>query len=403
MSARTLVLWIGDHHGAVLDQAAGDVVSTVAMRLPNAARNGGAVRKARRELGLGVSFDTEAWRNQCRPDHLLRRHPFRTLGYDVRDLFGLQRLDMDTPMRDSVVSAYADAHLNGQLAYDPTIFQSPGHVIASDTGLDNEIALAEATLDTVNRRGLREPNEGDMHRRHRAVFATLCVRPEELDTEQIRKLVDRYTRLPVDGYWVWAIGFEPSGIRAEQMLRLVLALQENSGRPACPGGLKHLWQGALARGAAAAISGPDRGAVEFQPEQAPPPERKPDEDEGRQIHTYHGAILGCFGFDKRGEEARTVTFQRNLCGCGAHPSAQPPRGRKQTTAHNQWWRLYEARRVCVGSAATASRALAERLPQVADERDAVGIKSRLPVGWRRCVEPWVEAPIGWGAADGRAA
>jgi hypothetical protein len=71
MTGRSLVPWIGDHHGALLDQSGSDVVGTVAMRLPNAARNTGALRKARKTLGLGVSLDTEPWRNQCRPDHVL--------------------------------------------------------------------------------------------------------------------------------------------------------------------------------------------------------------------------------------------------------------------------------------------------------------------------------------------
>lgn len=405
MDARSLVLWIGDHHGSILDEPGTDVVGSVAMRLANAPRNTAALRRARRTLGLGVSLDTECWRNQCRPDHRLRRAPFRTLGYDVRDLFDRDRVDIDKRLTEAQITEYATAILDGQVRADPTIFQCGGHVTSTKQGTENEIRLAEATLDLVDARALREPADGDKHKLRRALFATICVHPRDLTPTHIKAIVERYVRLPVDGYWIWAIGFEPSGVQAEAMLRLTLALQENSGRPACPGGLRHLWQAALARGAAAAIAGPDRGAVPFEPEEPPPPPRDPeDEDEGkRRMHTYHGAVLGCFGFDEDGDEACLNTFRRNPCGCGRHDRALPPKGRKETTAHNQAWRLDEARGACVGSAAQASGRLGLRLPLAASERSVVGVKGRLPVGWHRAAQGSAEAPVGWGAADGRVA
>jgi hypothetical protein len=408
MSARSLVLWIGDHHGLMLEQPGTDVVGTVGMRLANAGRNTAALRKARRTLGLGVSLDTEPWRNQCRSDHVLRGFRFRALGYDVRNLFGDARLRIDRPLGPTRIADYARAHIDAQLAWDPTILQTPGHVFSTNTGLENDIALAEATLDIVGRRALREPADGDPHGRPRAVFASLCVRPQHLTDEGIRSLVARYVQLEVDGYWVWALGFTPSGRQTELLLRLVLALQENSGRPACPGGIGHLWEAALSRGAAAAIAGPDRASLSFNPDEAPPadPDRgdeDEDEEDGRRIHTYHGSILGSFAFNARGDAVRARTFKRNVCDCGAHARDVPPQGRRETTAHNQWWRLLEARRVCVGTAREASGALATRLPVVAQERRSVGIKAPLQVGWRRSVAEWDEAPIGWGAASGRAA
>lgn len=86
MAGRSLVQWIGHHHGSVLDEPGRDVIGCVAMRLDTIASNARALDRARRELGLGVAVDTEAWRNQCRPDHLLRRPLFRGLGYDARDI-----------------------------------------------------------------------------------------------------------------------------------------------------------------------------------------------------------------------------------------------------------------------------------------------------------------------------
>src|SRR4051794_34893686 len=47
LRGRSLVLWIGDHHGGVLDDPGLDVAGTVAMSLSNVARNRGALRRAR--------------------------------------------------------------------------------------------------------------------------------------------------------------------------------------------------------------------------------------------------------------------------------------------------------------------------------------------------------------------
>lgn len=408
MSARSLVLWIGDHHGPVLAQPSRDIVGTIAMRLPHAPRNRKTLRKARQDLGLGVALDTEAWRNQCRADHMLRAPAFRQRGFDVRDVFGRPRLDIDRPLTPGQISEYADAHLQAQEPFDPTIFQCPGHVPAGLVALENDLALAQATLDLVERRALREPHESDGYELRRSVFATVCVRPGQLDTEWIRTLVERYVTLNVDGFWIWPLNLQPSGVQTERVLALALALQENSGLPAVPGAIMNLWQAALARGAAAAVAGPDRGSLAFAPDDAPPPPPpEPDDDkeeeDGRQIATYHGAILSAFGFDKRGERARTRVFQRNPCPCGFHAAGAPPKGRVEVSAHNQWWRLLEARRACVGASAVASRRLESRFGRAREERLAAGIKSGLAVGWHRSLEPWERMPVGWGAADGRAA
>lgn len=405
MYARSLVQCLGDHQGPVLGQPARDVVGAVAMRLSHAQRNRSALRKARLELGIGVALDPECWRNQYRSDHPLRGDAFRGGGFDVRDMFGRPRLDIDQPLTHRQIEEYAAANLDGQLRFDPTIFQCPGHVPSSLLALENDFALAEATLDLVRHRALREPREDDQHERRRSVFATVCVRSGQLNPGLIREIVKRYAALQVDGFWVWVFDFQPSGIRAEMAVQLTLALQQNSGRPAAPGGLMTLWQAALARGAAAALTGQDRGSLLFTPEQLPPSSEPKDDEkkDGRQIPTYHGAILSYFGFDARGERARGRTFHRNHCGCGFHLEGVPPRGRTEVTGHNQWWRLFEARRACLGSAAEASQYLQGRFPGVRAERLAAGIKSDLKPGWRRSLQAWDRIPVGWGAADGRAA
>jgi hypothetical protein len=403
MDARSLRLWIGDHHGALLDQPSDDVVGSVGIRLANAARNLKTIQRARRELGLGVELEVEAWRNQARDDHRLRRQPFSSLGYDVRDVLGRPRLAIDDRrLTDSQVSDYATAVVDAQVRVEPTIFQTPGHLVAGPIGLTNDIMLAHAVLDLADRRALREPAAGDVHNRPRAVFASINVRVPLLTPERIRALVNAYSPLDVDGFSLAGFDFAASGVRTELFFRLALALQENSGNPVDLAGVGHLWQAATARGIAAANAGPDRGQLLFQADEAPPKPRNPDdEDEGkRQVPIYRCSILGCFAVGQRGDDARRDSFRRSPCQCGFHQPELPPVGRREAIAHNHSERLEDARDACQSSAAMASARLASRLPAARTERVAVGIKGLLPVGWARATSPWPGLDIGWGAAEG---
>ena len=151
----------------------------------------------------------------------------------------------------------------------PDDFQCPGHLPSGVVALNNDVALAEATLDLVDGRALREARAGDKHERRRSVFATVCVRSGDLSAESTRAIVERYVTLDVDGFWVLPFGYQPSGRQTERVLALTLALQENSGLPAVPGAMRNLWQAALARGAAAAVAGPERAALAVDLDEAP--------------------------------------------------------------------------------------------------------------------------------------
>jgi hypothetical protein len=112
----------------------------------------------------------------------------------------------------------------------------------------NDIRLAKATIELVNRRALREPADGDKHERSQALYATIRVRSSELSPERIRDIAHSYALLDVDGYWIWAVDFEAYVLRAERMLGLVVALQEASGgnaptRPSMNGRSLVLWIG----------------------------------------------------------------------------------------------------------------------------------------------------------------
>jgi hypothetical protein len=78
----SLVLWLGDGRGAMLDGLDRSVVGALAASLSQAARNVSALRRARRELGLGQIFDLECWRLQLDVGHPLRGAAWEALGMD---------------------------------------------------------------------------------------------------------------------------------------------------------------------------------------------------------------------------------------------------------------------------------------------------------------------------------
>lgn len=79
LSARSLVLWLGDGGRVALEEVDRRAVGCVAMRLAHASRNATALASARTKE-LGRMFDGEAWRTQLDPGHPLRGPTFRALG-----------------------------------------------------------------------------------------------------------------------------------------------------------------------------------------------------------------------------------------------------------------------------------------------------------------------------------
>jgi hypothetical protein len=257
---------------------------------------------------------------------------------------------------------------------DPTIFTTPAHYLpASQTGVgrENDLALAQACADVFAARQLSEPLSSDAHGHRRRLFATLMVDAGQLNRSEVDWLIESYAELTgVDGYLLWAVRFNKGLGQAQLLHRFAQGLQSRTVRPVVAGGLWHFHVSALARGLAATCVGP--GRLEYP--KMPPPETEDAGDatdgdrHGRALHTYHGAILGCFGLRTIDEARRRRAFMRFPCPCGAHPASSPPKTRAELVAHNRFWLLQESRDAISGTTGEATARLTARLPVAREAR-----------------------------------
>lgn len=113
------------------------------------------------------------------------------------------------------------------------------------------------------------------------------------------------------------------------------------------------------------------------------PEREDDEEErGLGIFVYHPAVLGNVGaFTDEGERARSALFGSAPCLCGHHPASRPPRGKRQTVAHNSWAVSRDALAFSIPEVALAEQQLDQRVQQAARQRILLGL-SGVKTGFR---------------------
>jgi hypothetical protein len=372
-----LVLWIGDHHGKLLQKLDRAVVGTIAAPLSYRFRNTTALRRARRELGLGVMYELEAWRLQLPVGHRLRGEAWRDLGMDTGKVYLPDRIRLTT----DAATRHADRALSAQVPADPTIFTTPGHHLPDSQigqGRANELLVIEAACERFQQRRLRNPAPDDPLRRVRQLYASVLVDASRLEDGDVAPLVGAYAGLGVDGFVVWAVNFNKGLRQAALLLDLTLGLERRSGKPVVGGGLSHWHLGALAFGLAATCTGPQRRDLLLPP--ADPPAPAPGEEaKGRAIHTYHGAVLGCFALDEAGRAKRDRAFMRAPCDCGHHPRREAP-AREKIDDHNCVWLMSDARDMLRGSRAEAVSRLSGRAVDARATREAIGM-TRLNACW----------------------
>ncbi|MGI8801042.1 MAG: hypothetical protein ACR2KV_02555 [Solirubrobacteraceae bacterium] len=401
MDARSLVYWLGDRNrrqllGAVDRQ----VVGTVALRLPDAARSGPTIHEALSQYGLGVTLDGEAWRNQLPVGHPLRDHRWRALGYDAtgRSRNPNRRLATPDERHDLVIP-----YLQAQLAGRATTLISPGHYSREPVGTArrNDLAMAADCAERMGRLGLRRAR-GTTPRR--ALLANLTIDSTALNPAVIRWLVGAYTELLADddgpdGVWVWISNFNTSTVRFDQMRDLGLQLQENTAKPVVVGGLGHLWAAALTNGLAGVCAGPGRSTLNLLPREPKPvdPDSDNKDEIRRRTHVFHGAVIHSFAHSERGRTREAQSFRRFGCRCGHHPENEPPQGEHDRVLHNAWEAMQAARRAASLSPQIATDRLNDRLARVERRREQIGLKP-LPPAWRRAAGAR-ERP---GQAQGRA-
>lgn len=370
MTRQSLVLWLGDHKGRLLDGLDREVVGAVGVSLAQLPRNIKAHRRARRELGLGVLCDVEGWRRQLPPEH-----PGR-LAWD-----GTTRVYRPTArlLSSAAAAAVAEAALEAQQRAHPTVFTTPGHYVQDSddrVSRQNDLAIAEASVATFADGSLHEPEAGDRFHLRRHLYATVLVDAQRLTPASARWLVDAYAGLPVNGILLWAVNFNEGKRQALLLLDLAEALEAGTGRPVIAAGLWHWHVNALARGLAATCTGPQRLKLSLLPPMPPDVEPAADDEDaespGRATHIYHRPILGCFGLRKVDQLKAQLAFRRHPCPCGHHDEATPPSGGRERVAHNEWALMQDAR-VAFGDSDMGRLGRAVRI--AAAEREALRMSS----------------------------
>lgn len=348
---------------AGVDRAA---VGTIALPQRLAAERAGLVAEARRERGMGLLLDGEAWRAQLEPGHPLRTAP----GFEELDwVDGAAHVPEDWSPREC--DDFAAAYVEQQAAH-ATLLTTPAHDAAEPLGAlrRTELEIAAACADHVRGCALREPAADDPHRVRRDLYAGLRVRADQLDDHVRGWLTGAYASIDVDGYLLGAADFTASEPETARLLALALALQEATGRPVLLAGVGDLWQAALVRGVAATVVGERSRLAGAEPGQAG------GDLAGDATPIYHGAILGTAA----GEVARRRLFMRHACDCGAHPEGAAPEGAAAIAVHDQWWTMREARQLCGASPDRASLLLSLRVAAAAQHRERLDLPP-LRRGW----------------------
>jgi hypothetical protein len=343
------------------------------------ARNSGFVTVVRRDQGLALLLDGEAWKAQLDPGH-----PLRTTGFQ-----GLRWVDpaqRHQPERwtSTFCEDFAEIYVDEQ-AGDATLLTTPAHDDVEQAGAvrRRDLELAAMCADHVRGKALREPATGDAHRIRRQLFATVLLRAGLVSDNGLRWLIDAYASIDVDGYVLWAVNFTGTLPQIERVLAMADGLSAATGRPVVVAGVGRLWQLALSHGVAAAIFG-QKTALTWPPDALDPSPITADEqnqDDGRGVAVYHGAILSAIRIGEPGDVDRRRLFIRHECGCGHHREGTPPQGQREILAHNIWWTMREARQACLPSVDRSGLALALRAVAAVRNRERLGLKP-LKSGWR---------------------
>jgi hypothetical protein len=369
LGRRSLVLWTGTGSGLDAARLERDAVGAVALPLRHAPSEAALVARAR-DAGLGVVLPGQAWLNQLAPER-------RGAGFDALPYAQPRALRVEHErMSPAALADYADAFLDAQLAAGATLACTPAHVFGQELGAGRaqDLALAAAAIAVWRERQAWRPPPQQPGGEPRELHACLAVKGEHL-AAAAPALVERYAALEVDGFWLTIVNGDGSAPQLAGAAELALGLQEASGRPVTVSGAGAPHLALLASGVAATCAGPLAAGPVFPP-------RAADADGVVRIAApvFHPAILGTVEPGAAGEEARTALFATEPCRCGAHRSFEPPRGRRETAAHNRWCLLAEVRDATRLAPPLDEARLAARITRAARTRRRLGL-SELPTGW----------------------
>lgn len=380
---RSLIAWPGYRSGLAISSLDRQIVGAIAKPLAHAAHDSAFVADAL-TAGMGVVLPTQGWRNQLPLDHPKRTGAFSALKIHRPRL--LLRPDEDR-MRAAFAERYAADDLGGQLEAGATIATTPGHVLEIEgrDGRQNELLFARLAAKEFEGRRAFSPAPGQTGRRE--LYATIIVQGRHAAAPRIIDwLVAAYADLEgVDGYWIVAVNTNQSGKQLAGYARLALRLGKLTERPSVTSCVGDAHLAMLASGVAATCAGLHGMSFRHPPQELP--ERDEDEEEtGLGVHTYHPAVLGNAGqLGAEGDAIRTALFLNRPCPCGHHPAAEPPRGKRQIVAHNNWAIQADARAFALPEVAVAEVRLAARVERAKRDRQILQM-SRLRPGFRAIPE-----------------
>jgi hypothetical protein len=379
LARRSLVAWPGYHSGLAVDQLDRSVIGAIAKPLPHAVQDPRPVAQALR-LGMGVVLPGQAWRNQLPLDHAKRTGMFSALSHHRP---GRQLDPDDKRFSATFAETYAADHLAAELGAGATILTTPGHVLTREgsSGRENDLLLARLAADEFTARRAAAPAPGRPAAMRREIYATIVLQGVHARERAIVDwLINAYAALDgISGYWIIAANCNGSGVQVAGYARLALALQAVTQRPAVVSCVGDAHLALLASGVAATCAGVHGMSFTFPPAELP--ERKHDDDDepGLGIFVYHRAVLGNVGsFTAEGERARIALFGRAPCRCGHHPANRPPRGKRQTVAHNSWAVSRDALAFSVPEVLVAERQLDQRVQRAARRRTLLGLTGVKP-------------------------
>jgi hypothetical protein len=372
---RSLIAWPGYRSGMEVGSFDRRVVGTLAKPLAHAVVDPALVAEAH-TVGMGVVLPGQAWRNQLPLEHPKRKGSFANLRFHRPN----KRLAPDDSLLPAAFAEqYAADHLAAELEAGATIATTPGHVLEYEgrEGRQNELLLAHLAAEEFVARRAWSPAPGQSG--NRELYATIIVQGRHAAVPAVVDwLVAAYADLEgVTGYWIVAVNTSQSGVQLAGYTRLALRLQGITDRPAAVSCVGDPHLAMLASGVAATCAGLHGMSFRYPP--AKLPEHDDEEETGIAVYTYHRAVMGNAGpLGAEGDGIRKALFLNHPCPCDHHPALQPPVGKKQIVAHNNWSVSADALDFALPEIHNAETRLASRAQRARRERALLQMTALRP-------------------------
>ena len=333
----SFVPFLGHQQQHLLASLAARGVTTTASPLHYMAHNRELALFSTAESPLGLALDPMTHRRQLPPS--LRGKAYRAQPHGDGPAFDPDRDRLTRTERESL----ATGPLELQRRHGATLLITAHHLCgaAGTTGRTLDLDLAEAGIEHFAAERLDQPAEHAAVQTTREIYVGLAVDEDVLRSPaQLLRLVDVYSELDANGYWVKLAGFTHSGAHAVARGggQLLGALSE-SGRPVVCSGAGSLHVALLVADISSSI-----GLGEAESFSVPcASTRRHEGPRGRLI--YHPTYARSFRAD---HEPAKRAFAASRCRCREHPPTHTPFG-SAVDKHNVNVRATEAEEARAGN------------------------------------------------------